>query len=734
MLCRGWVPDTLTVRDAFSLGADPSVMFPKQPESSVSIADATTLPPYKTSLSFHACAATAVAAAIQLSCRREHRQEQHLQPSIRFLYYTGRYLQFRERENGGASIYATLRASQVIGFCREDQFPVGDGDWNEPPSRELYLEAERWGVAKFCRLSRGQELFERVLSNGYPFLFGAYIERRFLTSGATHFGLPTTPPADRHCMLAVGYDDGWFKVRDSINRGPNDQDPGYVYISYAYFDEKAFLTDDFWVITDVVDAHETLEGGGTLRELRDRYVDAGRVFGSMVRSGYDEARPRRAVPVRSPMPPIAEKIPRRSGATTRSDTVRGGRLAGLFEGTTAKRFTHGAHRTLDPVDFMPRVERHLALAGVTRMANITGLDRTGIPCYSAVRPRGVTLSVVSGKGVTHEAAMVSAAMEAIEVFSAETIDLPQILSTQTEVGRTHVSPTLFDLPLRQHALVRPDSPVRWTFGSDLITGSEAAIPVDLITLGQPADLTSPFHQTSNGLASGAVDVEAVLVALLEVVEHDAVVCSQIAAKKAHRPLPRVRTETLSDMPLAAELLARLRAVRIEPIIYDCTVDTRIPVYFVRVIDAERRFVGVFFGSGAHLDPQIALVRALTEAAQSRAVYASGTRDDLLGRELAQAQAQDCRPVIAALVNQPATVDARNATSLATTTFESDIRRVLSCIAAAGIEHAFLVDLTPESFQNELVVVRAVVPGLAGPGVERGLPSLRAETIARRLVA
>jgi hypothetical protein len=54
------------------------------------------------------------------------------------------------------------------------------------------------------------------------------------------------------------------------------------------------------------------------------------------------------------------------------------------------------------------------------------------------------------------------------------------------------------------------------------------------------------------------------------------------------------------------------------------------------------------------------------------------------------------------------------------------------LVAAGIERVIVVDLTPESFRGQLAVVRAVVPCLAGPGVEAGLPSKRAETMARRL--
>ena len=67
------------------------------------------------------------------------------------------------------------------------------------------------------------------------------------------------------------------------------------------------------------------------------------------------------------------------------------------------------------------IRPHLRRIGITRLANITGLDRVGIPAYSAVVPRSQDiLSVYNGKGVSDLAAKVSAAMEALERVVATT--------------------------------------------------------------------------------------------------------------------------------------------------------------------------------------------------------------------------------------------------------------------------------------------------------------------------
>lgn len=401
------------------------------------------------------------------------------------------------------------------------------------------------------------------------------------------------------------------------------------------------------------------------------------------------------------------------------------------QGLTTKAFTYGTHRVVAPSELLPRIAPLLPHAGVTRLANITGLDRSGIPTVAAVRPAAQTLSVASGKGLTLDAAMASAAMEAIEVFSAEVVTLPEVKCTHRELSSAHRVVPLDDLPLRRHAIAHADLPVRWTFGVDLVDGAQTAVPTDLVTLAEPTGPPGPFHQSSNGLASGAVYVEALLAALLEIVERDGLACRRVAERQAGARTPRVCLGTLGCMPIVQQVLGRLDAAALQPIIYDCTVDSEIPVYLVRLLDVSTRFVGVFSGSGAHLDPEIALVRALTEAAQSRTVYIAGSRDDLLGREHAQFRAQDSPTVIAALQAQPETVDAREAVSTAAATFEQDIRYVVDRLISIGAERIIAVDLTPSAFHDVISVVRVIVPGVAGPHVDHTVASARTEGFARR---
>ena len=57
--------------------------------------------------------------------------------------------------------------------------------------------------------------------------------------------------------------------------------------------------------------------------------------------------------------------------------------------------------------------------GITRVANITGLDCVGIFVVTSIRPNAKHLSVSQGKGLTLELAKISAIMESFEGYHAE---------------------------------------------------------------------------------------------------------------------------------------------------------------------------------------------------------------------------------------------------------------------------------------------------------------------------
>ena len=65
--------------------------------------------------------------------------------------------------------------------------------------------------------------------------------------------------------------------------------------------------------------------------------------------------------------------------------------------TGVKGFFDGTHRLIAPEDTLDRTRPLMPVMGITRLANLTGLDIVGLPVVMAVRPNARSLAVSSGK-------------------------------------------------------------------------------------------------------------------------------------------------------------------------------------------------------------------------------------------------------------------------------------------------------------------------------------------------
>src|SRR5436305_300732 len=141
-------------------------------------------------------------------------------------------------------------------------------------------------------------------------------------------------------------------------------------------------------------------------------------------------------------------------------------LARAAEEPLPKRFWQGTHRTASPAETLARVRPHAARMGITRLGNITGLDRIGVPVAVAVRPNSRSVSVSQGKGLDLPQAMASALMEACEGFHAEQIG-PVSLARYEEfaAAATVVEPATLCSTGRPFD---PAAAIAWIEGCDLL--------------------------------------------------------------------------------------------------------------------------------------------------------------------------------------------------------------------------------------------------------------------------
>jgi YcaO-like protein with predicted kinase domain len=121
-------------------------------------------------------------------------------------------------------------------------------------------------------------------------------------------------------------------------------------------------------------------------------------------------------------------------------------------------------------------------------------------------------------------------------------------------------------------------------------------------------------------------------------------------------------------------------------------------------------VGV--GAGSHPTRKIALLRAMTEAAQVRTTYIVGSREDIQHADYhaARLAAQNAR--VRALTRRASRPrDFASIGDFDIETFEAEVAWLLERLRSAGIGQAIAVDLTRPEFG--IPVVRMVVPGLEG---------------------
>jgi ribosomal protein S12 methylthiotransferase accessory factor len=338
--------------------------------------------------------------------------------------------------------------------------------------------------------------------------------------------------------------------------------------------------------------------------------------------------------------------------------------------------------------------------GITRVAHLTGFDYVGLPVHMAVKPQGLSLSSGSGKGSVTNASWVSAVMEAAEQTVWETLDRPVEVASESimrKLGAAVVDAAR--LPLLRGAAYNPTLPIAWTTGWDIVQGEEVYVPNDIVQLTSPSfGALHAFVSGSNGLASGAHVLEAVLSGLQESIERDGVTLNSHV-----QPAPLFSPGTLlaEVAPSVAERIERSR-LRLEA--RDCTTEIGVPTISAYLYDDEGG-TGTFKGAGAGPSTAIALVRAVTEAAQARCLIVAGARDDSFESARAAGTGSYTRSAPEPLPELNGRVDMRLTSVLDT------IQWMVDCLVGHGFDRVVVVRHT--SHGDPVQVVRVLVPGLEG---------------------
>lgn len=324
-------------------------------------------------------------------------------------------------------------------------------------------------------------------------------------------------------------------------------------------------------------------------------------------------------------------------AAEKSDTT----MAPMELHSREKVFTaDGGHRAQDPSAVFERYKHHIsALTGVVHtLAPMEGVDPEIAHVYLAghnfvLEPRRTnpvdSLRTFSrGKGMTASQARTSALCEALERYAGIFRGNEMRRKTRADqlLGEAIFPNTCLNFSEHQFQnrcptdgnprnwvpeLFDQDREVDWSPVWSLTEHRFKYLPTACCYYGYPVDLEHDFaHADSNGCAAGVTLEDAILQGFLEVVERDSL--SIWWHNRLRRPA--IDLNSLEDHGLRklAQYYARLgRSLWV----LDVTADLGIPSVVAISMKVDGTARHLLMGAGAHLDPFLAVSRAITEVNQ-----------------------------------------------------------------------------------------------------------------------
>jgi ribosomal protein S12 methylthiotransferase accessory factor len=286
----------------------------------------------------------------------------------------------------------------------------------------------------------------------------------------------------------------------------------------------------------------------------------------------------------------------------------------------------------DERDLLKGLIRRRAEFGVSRLADVTGLDHSGIPVVQAVRPLSLSNAVSQGKGQTRQHAAIAALMESLELWAGEQTAAWRMTSRSgaelADAVRSGYCASVH--PGDREAFLTKE----WIIveGYDILTDCIVGVPagaVDTAFLVEPP-WAAPLPRSTTGLGAGPELRAAIRHAALELLERDAVArCGGISALP-----PGSRLDPACAGPRSSALVARLAGRGFLVGAWRVPAPHPLPVVWCHVMEPadlgeHAPLPGEGFACGLTLDT--AVERALLEAAQSRTTAIVGAHEDITRR-------------------------------------------------------------------------------------------------------
>lgn len=423
----------------------------------------------------------------------------------------------------------------------------------------------------------------------------------------------------------------------------------------------------------------------------------------------------------------------------------------------------GTSRVQPVEETLEKVNSLVKGIGITRIADITEMDRLRIPNYSAVLPGTEDyIWVYSGKGPSKNHAKASVIMESIERYSS----LPANYEGKILKGKYKELSKSYNV-LKYDEVIEPlsfqmndEMMMDYCIGYDLMNQTDILVPCSLAifryTPTPPSVNPYSFFHT-NGLASGNVLEEAICHALCEVIERDAVSIAEYSSSafpyhilktieneflKKGVKLKQIDSKNFTDDSAiypeidlnelnyapAKKIVKQFRKNNISLFVKDITTEIGISTFIASSVEWVNHEYGYLVeGHGTHPDSRIALMRSITEVSQSRAANIQGSRDDLRKMKYDPINSDENRAwQFMRSKNKKLFSEVK---SFYNDDILNDIKLILGNLKNSGIKKAIVVNLTNSKLN--VPVVRLIVPGLETFKINKLTVGNRAQENARK---
>lgn len=371
----------------------------------------------------------------------------------------------------------------------------------------------------------------------------------------------------------------------------------------------------------------------------------------------------------------------------------------------------GTHRIISPEKTIEINENKIKTAGITRIADITDLDRIGLPVFTAIRPTAEdgAISIYGGKGITKDHAKASAMMEGFERYSAERQDSDEtIISTVSEISEkgNYIEPKSLNLNQTLEKKDLSELTLEWSIAHDLISCKDYYVPSNAVFHPYINDsYDSLFKSNTNGLASGNIIEEAILHGIFEVIERDAWSIFELT----HKNYSQINLDSI-ESEIVNKTIAKFESEGIKIKLMDFTADIKVPTIAASADDTVTRDAGLLtLGMGTHLDPEVAILRALTEVAQSRATQINGAREDTVRADFAREAGYERMKRINKYYfrQEDEQINITDIENKSTKSINEDLKIVKDELTKNDIKHVLYTDLTRPEL--DISVVRVIIP-------------------------